>query len=121
MVLCGQPIMSKLVFSVGLAITVLSVAFVSLDWMLTPLPGLTNSNVHRVLPGISRQQVERILGVPPNAEFNQRRTALWDNGKAVIIVEYDDEGRTLSAKMIPWDKQSEQSGLFDHLRRWFHR
>ncbi|MCI0459975.1 MAG: outer membrane protein assembly factor BamE [Gemmataceae bacterium] len=60
--------MSKRVYLLGVGLLLVAGAFLLADWLLTPplTPGVTERNVKRLRPGMTRGEVEAILGsLPP--------------------------------------------------------
>src|SRR5262249_4837663 len=65
-------------------------------------PGVTQANLNRVKPGMTREQVEAILGVPEKISGPPHRyqTGLWNGRDWTIVVSFDEEGHAVKAQQI---------------------
>jgi hypothetical protein len=88
--------MSKHVFFVGIATVAVALAFVLTDSVLTTLTaGVTEANVRRIREGMTKPQVERILGwggksaldwVPDPTHLTKVEWRVWKSEAGEIIV-----------------------------------
>lgn len=65
-------------------------------------PGVTRANLSRVKPGMTREQVEAILGVPEmiSGPVHRYRSAGWDGRNLAIFVSFDEEGHAIEAREV---------------------
>jgi len=94
---------------VGVAGTALAV-YALLPWMQQ---GVTLANVQRIVPGLTREEVETILG-PPNypADLWRKKQVFWDadayslGGRwyISITVHFDADGRVDRTQVTSWPR-----------------
>jgi hypothetical protein len=102
----GDLIMPRLVYLLGVGIGLVAIAFALTYQLLTPPPGVTLENVRRVQPGMSRDQVERLLGGPGKQAVILRygpvcpHELTWVGRDCVLFVTFDDHWRVEVAAPI---------------------
>jgi outer membrane protein assembly factor BamE (lipoprotein component of BamABCDE complex) len=92
--------MGKRLFLLGVAIVAVALAFTVTDSLLVTLTaGVTEANVRRIRVGMSKPQVDRILGRPQAYESlpRSRQKGLWVSGSAEVEVIFDGDGNVRSA------------------------
>jgi outer membrane protein assembly factor BamE (lipoprotein component of BamABCDE complex) len=99
--------MTRSVFFFGIAMAAVALAFVLTDSVLTKLTaGITEANVRRIRIGMSKLQVERILGEPGRygpffslglADDPGREVGAWASHQLEVQVSFDRNGRVESA------------------------
>ena len=78
--------MPRLVYLSGLALLLLTGAFLLTHDLLGPWPGVTEANARRIQEGMTNQQVEAILRGPPDPDK-------WGDGPAGRRIQYWVEKR----------------------------
>jgi len=108
-----------------LAVTVLGVG----GWLLWPRPtAITQANAHRIQHGMTRQEVEAILGRPTKEIRNGELPLLmmpddgpWDNQyewncpEFIILVAFED-GRVCTLESGAHVRET----ILERVRRWLH-
>ena len=94
-------------FLLGLGLLLVAVAFVVTHHLLGPWPGVTDANVKRIKPGMTRGEVETLLDGPGTSVWSRRppgRADLleWTGPDGVAQVQFDIEGRAVSAGWGTW-------------------
>jgi hypothetical protein len=96
--------MRKRVFVCGVAIVAVALAFVLTDSLLMTLgAGVTEASICRIRPGMTRPQVERLLGEPgeyepftaPDGRPDTR--GVWSKNQIEVEVWFDPYGRVYQA------------------------
>lgn len=128
----------RLLLVVG-AVALLGVAGFVL-WLMSPTPGVTWENFHRLRKGMSSSEVEGLLGkpsLPYEASFDnprQRQQRIWHGKDVIISLQFDAGQRLLEGvagseefwanaaeadveefQLVPGDES-----LLDRIRRWLH-
>src|SRR5262245_12481995 len=115
--------MPRLVYLAGLAFLLVAGAFLLTDALLWA-PGVTEANLSRIQPGMTRRQVEARFGRPggpikfdPLNREKKREMLGWINPEGLAWVVFDHLDRVVGAGFFPHD--SPEYPLFVHyyLRR----
>ncbi len=112
-------------------------------WLLWPRTAITRENAARIQPGMTRADVEALLGgparddttgpvaredppefAPPDAQGRRFRITLidlrphleWHSDEVQVWVHVDAEGRVTDCRAFPMRRTDES--LLDRLRRW---
>lgn len=115
--------MPRLVYLAGVGTALVALALAVTDAALGPRPGITEANVRRLKPGMTKEQVAAIHGVPAESLEDWvlwgqglRWSAHGPEGKAhLIFMAFGrDFGRLYSASFEPTSRVSP----LDRLRGW---
>ena len=121
--------MPRLVYVAGVGIALVAGAFVLTDALLWR-PGVTQANVRRILPGMSREQVRAILGgqgeVTAFANAGRNWCMTWTGREGTAFVHFDvscayEDWRVTGEDWRMWDVRFQarpNAGLLAHLRAW---
>ncbi|HYT90667.1 MAG TPA: hypothetical protein VEL76_18310 [Gemmataceae bacterium] len=93
--------MSKRVYFGGVALYVVALAFLLTNWLVRP-PGVTEANVRRIQPGMTRVEVVALLGRGPDMEMGGWHPNLvWfaDSGSATVTL--STNGLVMWAHWLP--------------------
>jgi hypothetical protein len=90
-------------------------------WAVSPAPGVTEENFHRLRMGMTDREVEVLFGRP--ADDSSHRQRRWNSEKAIVFVSLDEQGRVSHACIFDGNDQREPVGLrevslWDRLRAW---
>lgn len=119
--------MPRWVFSLGVGLLLMAVAFVVTCAVLGPSPGVTEANVKRINPGMTLTEVEGILGgggrcMVTITEGGMDTSAYhWTGPRGEAHVLFDEAGvgrRTQSARSAAFHPVTGQ-GPLDRLRKAF--
>jgi len=112
-------------------VVVPAIAILAALWSYSPAPGVNFANIQQVKNGMTRQQIEAIVGVPPGnycvrlglvdyTEFEVTgrkigvRTSRWTSNSAGLYVTFDERtGRALSVRCQQLDDPR-----WDEIRHW---
>jgi hypothetical protein len=119
--------MSRWVYSLGVGVALVALAFVVTDWVIGPTPGVTEANVRRIRMGMRVAEVDALLGGPaPFTKyedfFTESETRIliycwWgETGKALVFTQ-EKSGRVLCAEWEPSDEP--RPSPLSRLRSWF--
>jgi hypothetical protein len=100
---------------VGVALTVVALAFGVTVAVLESAPGVTEANVRRICPGMTPAEVETLLGGPPGDlgieswpdvgrtvdEWPSRGVWVWNGAAGSAWVRLHGSGRVQSARWVP--------------------
>ena len=93
-------------------------------------PAVSRERFERLKKGMSREEVEAIIGVPPGTYETERRISLglfpippgeiWNGDEGIIDVCFDDTGHAVYLSFFNADEYSipAEVGLLDRLRAW---
>jgi hypothetical protein len=119
--------MSRQVFLSGVAICLITAAFLLTDFLLCP-PGVTEANVNRLRLGMRLKEVTGILGKPTFAfyEIEPYRPELvyWRKGKVRVLIRFDDHGIVTVISRGSWRLADEfcpvdnEPAILNRLRSW---
>lgn len=111
--------MSRQVFSWGLGVTLVALAFVVTDQLLAPPPGLTEANVRRFRPGMTLAELEVLFGGPPDSTGRDRMLGegySWYGDGVLVHVSLDLwNGRTRHAMLMSYHRPN---GASPSVLRW---
>jgi hypothetical protein len=119
--------MPRLVYLLGVGMMLVTMAFLVTDRLLYS-PGITEANMRRIRPGMTRSEVERIFGGPPEfgvgviarkAEDVSDLALIWKrNDGFCCAVIFDPRDRTSGGVWIKGEHYPYQPRPLDHLRSW---
>jgi hypothetical protein len=121
--------MSGRVYLLGVGLALVAGALAFTDWALSLQPGVTEANVRRIRPGMTRVQVEALLGPPstpwwlgvwelsPDNEPRRLPFLVWEREEGSVSALFELDGRLRS--ITPWRPPSTaRRGLLARLRAW---
>jgi hypothetical protein len=119
--------MPRLVYLLGLGMILVALAFLVTDRLLYP-PGITEANMRRIRPGMTRREVERIFCRRPDcgvrviaakAEDDSDLALIWkrNDGFSCAVI-FDPRGRTEGGVWIKGKHHPYPPGPLDRLRAW---
>jgi hypothetical protein len=89
-----------------IGVVVILVAFWLTNWLLSPFPGVSESNCDRIRPGMSLTQVQDILGGPPTEKYSyvddqgiEDRYRVWRSGEYIVTVQFWPDLRVRSVRL----------------------
>ncbi len=116
--------MSRRVYLLGVAVALVGLALGFTDWALSLRPGVTEANTRRVREGMTRAEVEAILGgpgtlwIPPHRPTPPSTTYFWTGPRGEAVIRF-------SASTGPGDfvksvhfKRTEGTSRLARLRAW---
>ena len=120
----------RLLFGCTVLLVVVVVAMLpSLYRKINP-PAVSRERFERLKKGMSREEVEAIIGVPPGTYETERRISIgtfglhrgdhWQGDEGIITVTFDATGHAVYFSFINADEYStpDEVGLLDRLREW---
>ncbi len=95
---------SKHVYFVGVALFLVTVAFLVTDGLVWQ-PGVTEANVRRIRPGMTQAQVETLLGRPHDDKSGRAGRGpyglTWYESRVAVTVSFSAAGRVEETAWLP--------------------
>jgi hypothetical protein len=115
--------MPRLTYLAGVAVALVGGALALTDQVLSGLPGVTERNVRRIKPGMTRPEVEAILGGPASGYYvlgtGHAPTWYWAGPCGWAHVHLDRPGRVEWAAWVPANNRPTQlAEPLERLRFW---
>jgi hypothetical protein len=112
--------MSRRVYLLGVGLALVALALAFTDWALSLRPGVTESNVRRIRPGMTLEQVESILGSHPSERIDRWRggtpdACAWYGAGGYVIVDFRKDG---GVRRADWHADELELSLLARLRAW---
>jgi hypothetical protein len=123
--------MSRRVYLLGIALTLVALAFIVTDALLWE-PGVTAANARRIRVGMTFDEVDAILGpmlpderkafevskAGPEGSKLWMRIISWCGPDGEVVVHFDKNWRVAFVNPLLDDRPAERSGLLARLRAW---
>src|SRR5262245_39975942 len=118
--------MSRGVFLLGVGVTLVGLGLAVTDRALSLLPGVTEANTRRIRVGMTRPQVEALLGGPSSFEvpipYSFRKRLVWASERGEACVEVSLIGGAV--ERVWWDRAAYRtaflpSGFVRQVRAWW--
>src|SRR4051794_32019633 len=95
--------MPRWVFSLGVGMALVAVAFVVTDTCIGPRPGMTEANARRIRPGMTLKDVQLILPEWPSLESGSPDgvVLLWRDGDNRVYVSFGFDSSVRAVK-VEW-------------------
>ncbi len=127
--------MPRRVYLLGVAVALVGLALGFTDWALSLPPGVTETNVRRIRPGMTLAEVEALFGSrgyipfipcarhgedndPPRPGEDLRVWRCWQGREGSARVIFDDDDRVAE---IRFTRHSSTDGPLARLRAWLGR
>jgi hypothetical protein len=124
--------MSRGAYRLGVGIVVVALAFLLTDWALAPPRGVSRANAWRVRKEMTVQQVERLLGGPPQrwAPYRSRLrdcpgqgvdvwcSGEWGRGPITVTIDFDPAGRVEEVEVFGEPLGESEPSPLSRLRAW---
>jgi hypothetical protein len=129
--------MSRQVYLLGVGLALVALALAFTGWALSPPPGVTEANARRIQRGMTRTQVEALMGglpgrvgeewplwPPPDPNEGLESYRIWKGTGHSIRVEFDKAGRVAEVWVdyADWGPKirvdQARSGPLARLRAW---
>jgi hypothetical protein len=104
----------------GLAAALVLLAGAAGVWLTSPRDPITRDNCHRIRPGMTRQQVEELLGGPENGLLGPDAAhplPCWGGQQGVILIRFRDD-RVVDVTDVVFCDRAGPVTVLDHLRAW---
>jgi len=102
-------------------------------WIVLPHPGVTRANIARIEEGMTRHEVESLLGGKPAEHPAPQANCIgfpvpypakiivgeyWWGGDVAVIVRFDNTGRVSMSQMLDIVYTKQTDTFLDRIRRW---